>query len=267
VFESGIYTVRVVGACNTITDTFKVELPTPLPVQSPVDTLIICANNDSVQIGISINSALSFTWSNSANSTLQWLSQAGSYSLQVFNYCDTIENQYTILNDSIFEPEAIPDTTICELKRLYLDLNHAEVEEVSVNGNLLFNNTFSISQGGTYIVEYQQECGSAIDTFSVDMVSCECDFIMPDAFTPNGDGLNDRFRTDNKCENLEQTIQIFNRWGILIFENESNNDFWDGTYKGEPLNAGTYAYKLNYKGLINAQSYQGTKQGFVTLIR
>jgi len=265
--QSGIYTVRVSGACNSVIDTFRVELPVLLPVQSPADTLFICSNNDSVQIGISIDPNLFFIWSNSANNTLQWISQAGEYSLQVFNNCDTIENHYTILNESLIRPEPLPDTTVCELNRLNLNLNHIGVDDIYVNGNILFSNTLSISSGGVYIVEYEQECGLLVDTFFVDQINCECDFIMPDAFTPNNDGLNDKFRVDNQCETLEHNIQIFNRWGVLVFENKSNTDFWDGRHKGREISSGVYIYRMNYEGIINGKTYRGIKKGYITLIR
>tara|TARA_R110002050_G_scaffold292053_2_gene447035 strand:+ start:6707 stop:8719 length:2013 start_codon:yes stop_codon:yes gene_type:complete len=267
VFESGTYTVRVRGACSSVTDTFRVTLPISIPTQSPADTLFICSSKDSVQIGISINSALSFNWSNNASNTLQWLDAAGDYSLFVFNECDTIENKYTVLYDSILIPEPLPDTLLCEYNKLNFDFNYDGVKDVAVNGKILFNNTLSIREAGTYIVEYLQECGSAVDTFAVDMISCECDFIIPNAFTPNGDGLNDRFRIENQCEDLNHTIQIFNSWGTLVFENETNTDFWNGTHNGNHVSGGVYIYKLNYSGHINGKHYQGFKKGFVTVIR
>lgn len=57
---------------------------------------------------------------------------------------------------------------------------------------------------------------------------------IPSAFTPNGDGINDRFGV--KALNITQfNLKIFNRWGELIFETDDVGDLWDGTYKGEAI--------------------------------
>jgi gliding motility-associated-like protein len=264
---SGIYTVQVAGACNTVIDTFRVELPKILPAQLPPDTLIICANSDSAQVGFSIDPALSYIWSNGATSALQWINLAGNYTLQVFNICDTIEYVCILQYRDIFKPEAIQDTNLCETDDLEFDLNYPRIEDVTVNGRVLFGNLLTVSEAGIYVIEYEQECGITIDSFSVEIISCECDFILPDAFSPNGDGLNDRFRIENQCEDLNHTIQIFNRWGVLVFENQSNTDFWDGNHNGNAVSSGVYLYKMNFSGSINNKSYQGFKQGFITLIR
>lgn len=265
--SSGIYTLELRGACNTIVDTFRVNLPVQLPDPIYPDTLFICANSDSAQIGLNINPNLSFNWSNGSTSEMQWVKLAGDYSLQIFNSCDTLEINYRLRYKSVFEPEPIQDTGICEAGNLVFDLNNPLVQSVSVNGRTLFDNILTISERGSYIIEYRDVCGLTVDSFDVDIVACECDFIMPDAFTPNGDGLNDRFRIDNECEDLEHSIQIFNRWGVLVFENKSSNDYWDGTHNGRSVSGGVYIYKMNYSGSINNQSYEGFKQGFITLIR
>jgi gliding motility-associated-like protein len=264
---SGIYTVQVAGACNTVIDTFRVELPKNLPPQISPDTLIICANNDSVQVGISIDPDLSFNWSNGATSAFQWINVAGDYSLQVFNNCDTVEFKYTLQYKEIFEPEPIQDTGLCAASDVVFDLNYPIVENVKVNGRILFDNILTVSEAGSYTIEYKLECGLVVDSFSVDIIACECDFEMPDAFTPNGDGLNDRFRIENQCEELNHSIQIFNRWGVLVFENQTNTDFWNGTHNGRDVSGGAFIYKMNYSGIINGRPYEGFKQGFISVIR
>ncbi|MCJ8289871.1 MAG: gliding motility-associated C-terminal domain-containing protein [Crocinitomicaceae bacterium] len=71
-------------------------------------------------------------------------------------------------------------------------------------------------------------------------------FYAPTSFTPDGDGYNEFFfghATDIKWIEM----QIFNRWGELIFSGEDNNSasvVWDGTYRGQPVQTGTYVYKF-----------------------
>ena len=84
---------------------------------------------------------------------------------------------------------------------------------------------------------------------------------IPNVFTPNGDSINDVFKiaTPNKC--ITYTIKIYDRWGVLMFENGSGIS-WDGkTNKGLPVPAGTY-----YFILIDSNGTT-VKTGFLTLLR
>lgn len=66
--------------------------------------------------------------------------------------------------------------------------------------------------------------------------------VIPNVFTPNGDGYNDRFEiTHAEYWDLQQVI--YNRWGQILFESR-NGSFWDGTYRGNPCAEGAYFYKI-----------------------
>lgn len=73
-----------------------------------------------------------------------------------------------------------------------------------------------------------------------------CYIAVPNAFTPNGDGLNDFLYPLNayKADNL--TFRVYNRTGQLIFETHDWTRKWDGTFKGEPQDAGAYVWTLKY---------------------
>jgi len=70
-------------------------------------------------------------------------------------------------------------------------------------------------------------------------------FYMPNTFTPDGDGLNETFRPYGEGIDFSQyTMQIFDRWGEVIFETSNAERGWDGTYKGKKATAGTYIWKV-----------------------
>ncbi|TAG18604.1 MAG: hypothetical protein EAZ32_13305 [Cytophagia bacterium] len=58
---------------------------------------------------------------------------------------------------------------------------------------------------------------------------------FPDAFSPNGDGLNERWEIFGLDRYPSATVQIYARWGQLIFKSAHIRDFWDGTFDGKPL--------------------------------
>ena len=93
---------------------------------------------------------------------------------------------------------------------------------------------------------------------------------IPNAFSPNGDGLNDRFRpisrfVDHQAQDvLGFRMEIYNSWGELIFRTNDLINGWDGTYKGVSCQQGAYVYLIDYKG-VNGRRYN--HKGTVTIIR
>jgi gliding motility-associated-like protein len=86
---------------------------------------------------------------------------------------------------------------------------------------------------------------------------------MPNAFTPNGDGNNDKFEIYG--EDIKTiSLKIFNRWGEKVFETTNSLAGWDGTYKGVVQSPGVYTYEANVTYLDNSQE---TKNGTITLIK
>lgn len=89
---------------------------------------------------------------------------------------------------------------------------------------------------------------------------------LPNAFTPNGDGLNDVFIPKLKLERAYSTatFRIYNRYGQMIYTTANMNSGWDGTAKGRPLEKGVYYYRISILFL------DGTAKNFsgeLTLIR
>ena len=71
--------------------------------------------------------------------------------------------------------------------------------------------------------------------------------IVPNVFTPNGDGYNDIFKYKNQAQ-WEFETQVLNRWGELVYHNKTSQN-WDGSYQGQRVSAGVYFYILNAKAL------------------
>jgi gliding motility-associated-like protein len=92
----------------------------------------------------------------------------------------------------------------------------------------------------------------------------------PGGFTPNGDGTNDSFfiQGDDKVSKV-LVFRVYDRWGELVFsaENIAPNDAaagWDGTFKGEKMNSGVYAW---YAEVEYIDGFKEILKGDVTLLR
>ena len=87
---------------------------------------------------------------------------------------------------------------------------------------------------------------NATDSLYVETKPC-CNVYLPDAFTPNGDGINDVFRLITIGNHKLTDFRVVNRWGQAVFEGGDIKSGWDGTLGGEPQSVGTYFYYLRYQ--------------------
>lgn len=91
---------------------------------------------------------------------------------------------------------------------------------------------------------------------------------FPNAFTPNGDGLNDEFKPVTNSTDIEHfSLSIYNRWGALVYQTSDITQGWNGTYKGELCQAGAYVYKIAYRLAVPPNTVSEVKMGTVMLIR
>ncbi len=118
----------------------------------------------------------------------------------------------------------------------------------------------------TYIVEAVNARGCvAYDTVRV-TVSNQPSAFMPSAFTPNGDGNNDRFQMDILGAK-DMHVQVWDRWGEKVYDNpaqkngvdQSSSEGWDGTFRGKKVEFGTFIYQLDVNYLNGqAKTISGT---------
>jgi gliding motility-associated-like protein len=115
------------------------------------------------------------------------------------------------------------------------------------------------------LVVTNQALGCSDSTIKIVTVLDFCTIDIPTAFTPNNDGLNDKFGPHNalKADNYE--FKVYNRWGQLVFRSTNWRDRWDGTIKGIPQQPGAFVWMLSYTNRDTKQPV--LKKGTVTLIR
>lgn len=86
---------------------------------------------------------------------------------------------------------------------------------------------------------------------------------MPNAFTPNNDGLNDRYYIKTRYINI-LNYKIYNRWGELLFSSAGKADEWDGSFRGVKCPAGVYVCTVEYENCYDLKPV--TERGFITLL-
>ncbi|MEM6841122.1 MAG: gliding motility-associated C-terminal domain-containing protein [Bacteroidota bacterium] len=117
-----------------------------------------------------------------------------------------------------------------------------------------------IDQEYCYQVSYVDECGneSELSEEVCQRVPAQAQLYFPNAFTPNGDGLNDVFVY--RAALVESvTFEVFNRWGELLFQTNQLEAGWDGTYRGGKAPEGTYLYQVQVRDQLGNQFNQRGK--------
>ncbi len=123
------------------------------------------------------------------------------------------------------------------------------------------------SDTGTFVInlEVTTDHGCTDQTSRELIVEPDFMFYVPNAFTPNENGVNDGFRGYGEGIKWETyQMSIFDRWGELIYYTEDINDPWDGTYKGKQVEVAVYVWKIRFYD-INGDDHD--YYGHVTLVR
>jgi len=128
---------------------------------------------------------------------------------------------------------------------------------------------FTATEAGIYRVTVTDSMGcSASD--SVLLKNCDTLLFVPNAFIPNGDGVNDVFRVVTSLDGIVSfDMRIFNRWGEMVFESTDIHSGWNGMVNGRLAPEGSYAWTLVYKGSSQSSTFPPaiSLHGTVVLIR
>ncbi|MBS1773259.1 MAG: gliding motility-associated C-terminal domain-containing protein [Bacteroidetes bacterium] len=251
---SGNYSILLsLNGCTRIDSIPVVVLPSPrdivLQTDIPVckdDTLIISIDSIEQKVLYEWNGPANFK-SYNPNVSIQYFSKnkEGLYTLtSSIGGCKKTKELYVELIDPV--PHLYSDTLLCENDTLMLNVavNTAEYSWQDKSTT----SSFTIKQAGTYWVTATTKCGVFSDSIKADYHICECIPFVPSAFTPNNDGLNDKLPTIIDCKWTDYKMLIVNRFGQEVFKSTNPAIKWDGTFKGEPADVGTYFYMLQIKG-------------------
>ena len=169
----------------------------------------------------------------------------GTYTVQIRNADGCGKNITITLPDPIPLPViALPsDTTLCD--GMPIDLGVTEQEGVTYLWNTGATGCcITANMAGVYTLQAFNLCGMQEEQVKLDYVLCDYCLFVPNAFSPNGDGHNDVFKIIQTCPLSKYKIQIYNRWGQMLFVSYRIDDSWDGTSSGNTLDMGTYFYNI-----------------------
>lgn len=218
-------------------------------------------NSLSLEIGVEEITGVNYLWNTGAARNKIKTSGFGDYWLELEQNGCKLRDTISISAKPKPTVDLGKDTTICKFKPAILNTATADYDTYLWNtgettASILVNQT-----GKYYITVTKDGCENS-DTILVKPGDCEVN--IPSAFTPNNDNLNDNFGLVENASMQYFSMQIYSKWGQLIFTSNNVGKKWDGNFKGKKMPNGSYVWILNY---INSRGRKFYDQGTVMLIR
>jgi gliding motility-associated-like protein len=258
--QTGTYVLEVSRLGCFARDTIDiVAMPVP-PVYIGSDGDI--CENQTLVLDATLPDAVTYQWNTGEQTPSISVSDPGLYHVTVTTVHNCVGKDSIRLSlypdPIVFLPQ---DTVVCVENPLEIIPSALNTESFRWSDGST-GKTLTVMTGGTYIVTAINKCATASDTIVVDPIYC--DIWAPNAFSPNGDGRNDVFRVRGNLFRISGFgLSVFNRWGERVYHSFDRNQGWDGTFKGNPADIGTYTYVIEYQ--INGKPYQ--QKGTFELVR
>jgi gliding motility-associated-like protein len=207
VTSSQIITLTVTDACG-IEDAFEVDVE--VPVYDPI-------TGEDEELCLGIQGDLNLLGGTGQEIAGNWVGDYTFYVWQYYNY----DSQGFAQDSNWVAVDAALDTL---------------VTFIGPSGNF----QASIEQNSMEVTVVDQ-CGLQA-TFEINVVACDTE--IPNVFSPNSDGTNDFFRIPGIEGFPNSRLEIYNRWGSVVFQDQDYKGGWDGRINGTPVSDGSYFYVL-----------------------
>ena len=267
-----VYSVTVTSSNGCVnTDSVTVMITDTVISESGVDTTV-CEGSP---VQLYANNAVYYAWNpndglNNAFVSSPIATPEVTTTYYVKSYIGSCfdEDTVTITVLPVPDADAGPDVTINQGEQTQLNAtggdNYQWLPADSLSNPNIADPLASPINSITYTVTISNSDGcKSSDTVLVTVTHLHLLYV-PNAFTPNGDGLNDYFNFYAKGIKKILSVQIFNRWGQQVYSSDGNDEGWDGTFKGKTSELGVYVYE------ISAITYDGDlleDKGTLTLLR
>ena len=280
----GTYTVTVTKSINgcTKSDAVLVTRDTSFPTANAgLDQVLTCTKT-LAYIGAGAVNGYTYSWTPSTglSNTSTWQPRAdstGTFTLtvtKISNGCQSTD-EVTISRDTVRPiADAGADQTF-DCPHVPLILGSPAMVGMSytwtqVNGI----SSIDVAQpttdtAGIYVLKVKNDfngCNSKPDTVVTFWKNCVCDFLIPSAFSPNNDGINDDLKPLRFCDDYSDLeFSVFNRWGELLYKTNDIIQGWDGLLHSTEQGVDSYIWTLSYYDILHKQKV--FKKGTTTLLK
>jgi gliding motility-associated-like protein len=270
--QPGTYWLKTSNVCGSGTDTIQVIAGSLPEVELGGNVLLCPGSFVHLSNQFPLQPGENYLWSTNQFVDSIKIFQSGVYWLEATNGCGKTRDSTIVLpKDSCICNPVFPEVNFGSDKEL---CENESEHLVNILDDIRFSYTWQdgshqrvyiVRQPGTYWVEVSTNCGILRDTILVKRKEegCICSAYFPTAFTPDADSKNDLFKPLSNCA-LSGQLNIYNRWGILVYTTSDLQKGWGGLYKGEEQPTGVYVYQIRYK-FLNGRSEFYKKGTFILL--
>ena len=255
----------IIGIDTLITQIHVGTIP-----QSPLsDSLFICQGS-TLNLNAELNiGGLQYNWNQGSTSPDITVTMPGSYTVTITDH--TCNYVFTTLVLPAQNPEwhLLKDSfLICGAVPVVINFNLPDNYKV-ISSDGQSGKSLSFNQAGIYTLKLNPSCNiSDVDSlFILNEPVPEKSVLLPDAFTPNGDGKNDQFKARFTQTPLNYEISVLDRWGKEVFNSFDPSEGWDGNFNGTPTASDVFVYKLKCDIMTCSELKEVIKIGDVTLVR
>jgi len=260
---AGLYKVSALSANNcTATDSLRIVEVYAKPLPSLGSNPYICSGTPRL---LDAGSYSRYQWSTGAGTQTIAVTDTGTYTLLVTDSHGCSNSSSLYLSSIVQPPVAFlaADTSICNYGNLILDASRSFAAYLWSTGET--GASISVTQPGIYWLQATDlnHC-TGTDSLLVQPRECLRGLYVPTAFSPDGNSYNDNFKPQLFGTVLLYQLEVYNRYGQLVFSTSNLSEKWDGSYKGAAQPTGTYTWLCRFR--LAGQTEQ-LKRGTVVLLR
>lgn len=240
------------STCDKLADSAEIIISIPLTainlgndtVYCPGKTYLLNAHNPGFK---------TYQWQDGSTDSIYLASSPGVYSVAAIDFCNRLYTDTIRVVKKEFKIDLGKDSTICKSESMTLSVaagyfSYNWFPQYALTPDAPNRVTIRPEISTTYSVEAEVLQGCKLsDTVNISVENCPQYIYFPTGFTPNNDGLNDYFKPSIGGALIKYELQIYNRWGQLVFQTATKTVGWDGKLKGLLQSSGTFVWQCKYQ--------------------
>jgi gliding motility-associated-like protein len=252
--------VTAQNVCGAFADSLLLQVALPPVIDSQIADTTFCPGNV-YQVSVNQNNAEAIVWMDSTNTWQHDFDSTGTYFYHLSNFCGTTSDSFMLTIEQPANAFLGNDTLICYGEQIVKEFHYPNHQFEWTNGST--DSLLIITEPGMYGVTIYTP-HNCVSSDELEVVSCNTQLFIPNAFSPNNDGHNEIFLATGVGIKAFRMV-VYNRWGQEVFQTNDITQGWNGVIRQQPAAADVYTYKVWYNTGHSSQSV--TKTGTVTLVR
>ena len=240
------------STCDKLKDSVEIVISTVTqPINIGKDTLY-CPGKKYLLTAYNPNFR-TYYWQDGSTDSIYLATTSGIFYVTTTDYCNRVYSDTIRIIKKDFKLNLGKDSTICKSESMVLTVPSSFTNySWQPNYNISYISSYSVNINPeintSYRVEAEVFSGCKLnDTINITVENCPQYIYFPNSFTPNNNGLNDTFRPLSGGAMTKYELQIYNRWGQLIFRTTNKNDGWTGKLKGIQQDNATFVWLCKYQ--------------------